>query len=72
MCVAAVFNYSGPGDLRRFPGKEHRIGSTRSRTKMPSDEIIAVDFIDLFAQEFSVRIVGGNVYMHGARSDIPK
>ena len=39
---------------------------------MPSDEIIAVDFIDLLAQEFSVRIVGGNVYMHGARSDITK
>ena len=72
MCVAAVFNYSDLGDLRGFPGKEHRIGSTRSRTKMPSDQVIAVDFIDLLGQEFSVRIVGRNVYMHGARSDIPK
>ena len=39
---------------------------------MPSDEIIAVDFIDLLAQEFCIRIVGGNVHMHGPRSDIPK
>ena len=39
---------------------------------MPSDEIIAVDFIDLLAQEFSVRIVGGNVHIQGPRSDIPK
>ena len=28
--MAAVFNYSDPGDLRGIPGKEHRIVSTRS------------------------------------------
>ena len=72
MRAAAVFNYSDLSDLRGLPGKEHRIGSTRSRTKMPSNEIIAVDFIDLLAQEFSIRIVGGNVCMHSARSEIPK
>jgi hypothetical protein len=39
---------------------------------MPSDQVIAVDFIDLFGQELSVRIVGRNVYMRGARSCIPE
>ena len=72
MCVAAVFNYSDLSDLRGFPGKEHRIGSTRSRTKMPSDQVIGVDFIDLLGQELSVRIVGRNVYMRGARSYVPE
>jgi hypothetical protein len=60
---AALFNYSDLGDLRGFPGEEHRKGSTRSRTKMPSDQVIAVDLIDLLGQELSVRIVGSNVYM---------
>ena len=65
-----VFNNSDLGDLRGFPGKEHRIGSTRSRTKMPSDQVVAADFIDLLGQELSVRIVGRDAYMLGARSDI--
>ena len=39
---------------------------------MPSDQVVAVDFIDLLGQELSVRIVGRNVYMRGARSDIPE
>ena len=37
MGVAAIFNYSDFADLGGFPGKEHRIGSTRIRMKMPSD-----------------------------------
>ena len=72
MCVAAVFNYSDLSDLRGFPGKEHRIGSTRSRTKMPSDQVVAVDFIDLLGQEISVRIVSRDAYLGDARSGIPE
>ena len=37
MGVAAIFNYSDLGDLRGFPGKEHRIVSTGTRTKMRYD-----------------------------------
>ena len=36
-CVAGVFNDSDLGNFRGFPGKEHRIGGTRSRIKMRYD-----------------------------------
>jgi hypothetical protein len=52
MYVAAVFNYSYLGDLGDFPWEEHRIGSTRSRTKMRYHQVIGVDFIDLLGQSF--------------------
>jgi hypothetical protein len=39
---------------------------------MPSDQVIAVDFIDLLGQELSIRIIGRNVHMRGARSYIPE
>ena len=70
--MGAVLNYSDLSDLRRFQRKEHYVRSARSRTKMPSNKVIAVDFTDLLGDEVSVRIVGRDVYMHGARSHIPK
>jgi hypothetical protein len=39
---------------------------------MPTDQVIAVDFIDLLGQKLSIRIVGRNVHMRGARSYIPE
>jgi hypothetical protein len=72
MCVAAPFHYSDFRDLRGFPGKEHRKGSARARTKMPSDQIVTIDISDFVGQQLSARIVGRNVYMRRARSDIAK
>ena len=72
MWVAAVFNYSHLGDLGGFPGEEHRIGSTRTRTKMRYGQDIGVDFIDLLGQELSIRIVGRDAYLDSVRSDIPE
>ena len=72
MCVAAAFNYSDFGDLKEFPGKEHRKGSARSRTKMPSDQVVTIDFTDPLGQQLSARVEDRNVYMRGTRSDISK
>ena len=72
MCVAAPFLNSDFGDLRAFPGKEHRKGSARARTKMPSEQVVGIDITDLVGQQPSVRVVGRNVYMRRARSDIAK
>lgn len=72
MRVAAVFNDSDFGDLKGFPGKEHRKGSARAWAKMPSDQVVAIDIVDPLSEQLSVRIVGRNVHMHSVLSDIPK
>ncbi|MGC2577569.1 MAG: hypothetical protein WA376_08320 [Terrimicrobiaceae bacterium] len=46
--------------------------SASSRTKMPSDQVVAIDFTDLLGQELPARVVSRDVYMCRAWSDIPK
>jgi hypothetical protein len=68
--MTAMLNNRNLGDSRGFPGKEHRKGRARTRTKMPSDQVVAINITNLVGRQLSIRIVGRNVYMRGARCDV--